>query len=118
MKKIELKSNCKFQFLPIFKEYFNMEKAQEALDDFDYAKYGEEPKDYYAELKDMDWSKYDQARNFVLVILKSNLAFKLFKRLPHSLKHATSGDEARRGKRRNISVTIGRYCDYFDLVPR
>ena len=41
-----------------------MEKAQEALDDFDYAKYGEEPKDYYEELKDMDWSKYDQARKF------------------------------------------------------
>ena len=38
-----------------------MEKAQEALDDFDYAKYGEEPKDYYEELKGMDWNKYDQA---------------------------------------------------------
>ena len=44
-----------------------MEKAQEAIDDFDYAKYGVEPKDYYAGLKNMDWSKYDQVRNFVYV---------------------------------------------------
>ena len=38
-----------------------MEKAQKAIDDFDYAAYGVEPKDFYAGLKDMDWSQYEQA---------------------------------------------------------
>ena len=45
-----------------------MKKAQEAIDDFDYTKYGAEPRDYYAGLNKMDWSKYDQARMFVMSI--------------------------------------------------